>query len=93
MLASEKPSASPKLFSERIISHHQAGGLHLYLENEICSEMNFEEIVGKSSALSSVLKHIETVAPTESTVLIYGETLPRSAPAHLSGLRAATSRA
>lgn len=46
----------------------------LYLEDEIRNEANFEEIVGKSHALHRVLKLVETVAPTESTVLIYGET-------------------
>ena len=46
----------------------------LYLEEEIRSEMNFAEIVGKSSTLRKVLKRVETVAPTDSTVLIYGET-------------------
>ena len=46
----------------------------LYLEDEIRSEYNFEEIVGESSALKRVLKHVETVAPTDSTVLILGET-------------------
>jgi formate hydrogenlyase transcriptional activator len=46
----------------------------LYLEDEIRSERNFEEIVGHSAALRRVLKQIETVAPTDSTVLIYGET-------------------
>jgi len=46
----------------------------LYLEDEIRSEMNFDEIVGKSAALRHVLKQVETVAPTGSTVLIYGET-------------------
>jgi formate hydrogenlyase transcriptional activator len=46
----------------------------LYLEDEIRSEMNFEDIVGKSAALRRVLQHVETVAPTDSTVLIYGET-------------------
>ncbi len=46
----------------------------VYLEDEIRSELNFEEIVGRSSALRSVLQDIETVAPTDSTVLIYGET-------------------
>jgi formate hydrogenlyase transcriptional activator len=34
----------------------------------------FEEIVGKSSALQKVLKELETVGPTDSTVIIYGET-------------------
>ncbi len=46
----------------------------LYLEGEIRSELKFEEIVGKSAALRRVLQEIETVAPTDSTVLIYGET-------------------
>jgi formate hydrogenlyase transcriptional activator len=46
----------------------------LYLENEIRSELNFEEIVGKSEALRRVLTLVETVAPTDSTVLIYGDT-------------------
>ena len=46
----------------------------LYLQDEIRSELNFEEIIGKSSALRKVLQQVETVAPTDSTVLIYGET-------------------
>jgi len=46
----------------------------VYLEDEIRSELNFEEIVGRSASLRSVLQDIETVAPTDSTVLIYGET-------------------
>src|SRR5216117_4357785 len=48
----------------------------LYLEEEIRSEMNFAEIVGKSSALRKVLKQVETVATTDSTVLIYGRPAP-----------------
>ena len=46
----------------------------LYLEDEIRTEANFEEIVGKSQALHRVLKLVEKVAPTGSTVLICGET-------------------
>src|SRR3954467_9351319 len=46
----------------------------LYLEEEIRSDFNFAEIVGKSSALRKVLKQVETVATTDSTVLICGET-------------------
>jgi formate hydrogenlyase transcriptional activator len=46
----------------------------LYLEDEIRTEANFQEIVGKSQALHRVLKLAETVAPTGSTVLICGET-------------------
>jgi formate hydrogenlyase transcriptional activator len=46
----------------------------LYLEDEIRSEMNFTEIIGKSPSLRRVLKLVERVAPTDSTVLISGET-------------------
>ena len=46
----------------------------VYLEDEIRSELNFEEIIGKSEALRIVLQQVETVAPTDSTVLICGET-------------------
>ena len=45
-----------------------------YLEEEIRTEHNFDEIVGESAALRRVLKEVETVAPTDSTVLIRGET-------------------
>jgi formate hydrogenlyase transcriptional activator len=46
----------------------------VYLEEEIRTEHNFDEIVGESAALRRVLKEVETVAPTDSTVLIRGET-------------------
>jgi formate hydrogenlyase transcriptional activator len=46
----------------------------LYLEEEIRTEYNFEEIIGNSAALKRVLQDVETVAATDSTVLIYGET-------------------
>jgi formate hydrogenlyase transcriptional activator len=46
----------------------------LYLEEEIRSEMNFENIVGSSPALKHVLELVETVAPSDSTVLLLGET-------------------
>jgi formate hydrogenlyase transcriptional activator len=46
----------------------------LYLEDEIRSDHQFEEIIGRSSALGRVLREIQTVAPTDSTVLILGET-------------------
>src|SRR6266700_4443457 len=45
-----------------------------YLEEEIDLENRFEDIVGESSSLRQVLKQIETVAPTDATVLIQGET-------------------
>jgi formate hydrogenlyase transcriptional activator len=46
----------------------------LYLEDEIRTELNFAQIIGSSPALRRVLKQVETVAPTDSTVLIYGDT-------------------
>ena len=46
----------------------------LYLESEIRSEHNFDDIVGKSAALQKVLEQIAIVAPTDSTVLLHGET-------------------
>ena len=62
-------------------SYEQIGELNaqlarekLYLEDEIRSERLFEDIIGRSAALRRVLREIETVAPTDSTVLISGET-------------------
>jgi formate hydrogenlyase transcriptional activator len=46
----------------------------LYLEQEIRSEMDFEQIVGNSPALMRVLQLVETVGPSDSTVLLLGET-------------------
>lgn len=44
------------------------------LQDEIRTDHNFEEITGNSPALLAVLRKVEQVAPTDSTVLIYGET-------------------
>src|SRR5580700_5805577 len=46
----------------------------LYLEDEIRGEIDFEGIIGQSSVLRHVLKLVETVAPSDSTVLLLGET-------------------
>jgi formate hydrogenlyase transcriptional activator len=46
----------------------------VYLEEEARTDQNFGEIVGESAALRRVLKQVEAVAPTGSTVLILGET-------------------
>jgi formate hydrogenlyase transcriptional activator len=46
----------------------------VYLEDEILTDHQFEEIIGSSKSLMSILKQVETVAPTDSTVLIFGET-------------------
>jgi len=47
---------------------------NVYLREELRTEHNFEEIVGNSPALLKVLHAVDQVAPTDSTVLIYGET-------------------
>jgi formate hydrogenlyase transcriptional activator len=46
----------------------------LYLQEEIRTEYNFEEIIGHGPTLMRALQDVETVAPTDSTVLIFGET-------------------
>jgi formate hydrogenlyase transcriptional activator len=54
-----------------------AGGLgdqQFYVEPEISPEYCFEGIVGKSTALQKVLEQVAIVAPTDSTVLLHGET-------------------
>ncbi|HEX5834471.1 MAG TPA: sigma 54-interacting transcriptional regulator [Pyrinomonadaceae bacterium] len=47
---------------------------NVYLQEEIRTEHNFEEIVGDSPALLALLRRVDQVAPTDSSVLIYGET-------------------
>ena len=61
-------------YAEMVELKEQLSKEKLYLESEIRSEQGFEEIIGRSSAIRGVLRDIETVAPTDSTVLIYGET-------------------
>jgi len=56
-------SLKDKLAAERI-----------YLRDEVRTDRNFEDVVGQSAALRRVLRSVETVAPTDSTVLICGET-------------------
>jgi formate hydrogenlyase transcriptional activator len=53
---------------ERLVAHN------LYLQEEIKVSHNFEELIGSSASLKKVLSNVERVAPTESTVLITGET-------------------
>ena len=66
---------------ENALAFQQIGALNerlqrenVYLEEEVRAEHNFGDIVGESAALRRVLKEVETVAPTDSTVLICGET-------------------
>ncbi|PYX08465.1 MAG: Fis family transcriptional regulator [Acidobacteria bacterium] len=46
----------------------------LYLEDEIRTELHFEEIVGESAPLKRVLSQAKTVAPSDATTLVLGET-------------------
>src|ERR1700756_54540 len=66
---------------ENALAYHEISQLKdklaqekLYLEEEIRSEMNFEHIIGNSATLKHVLQLVETVAPSDSTVLLLGET-------------------
>ena len=45
-----------------------------YLEEEVRTDRNFDRIVGETGALRTLLTKVETVAPTDSTVLVWGET-------------------
>ena len=47
---------------------------NLYLREEIRLEHNFEELIGESQSIKALFRHIEQVAPTDSTVLIRGDT-------------------
>lgn len=47
---------------------------NVYLQEEIKGNHNFEELIGSSTTLKKVLKAVERVAPTDSTVLVTGET-------------------
>jgi formate hydrogenlyase transcriptional activator len=47
---------------------------NIYLREEILGDHNFEEIVGSSAAINAVLHTVDRVAPTDTTVLILGET-------------------
>jgi len=63
--------------TERVLMEQEKARLeaqNTYLREEIRTEHNFTEIVGNSAELRSVLKQVEQVAHTDSTVLILGET-------------------
>ena len=63
-----EPTARSRKLTEKLASEK------LYLEEEIRTELNFEEIVGDSPALKRVLSQAKTVAPSDATVLILGDT-------------------
>ena len=63
--------------TDRVLAEAERTRLHqqnLYLQEELKSVHNFEELVGRSPALMAVLEKVSRVAPTDATVLIYGET-------------------
>jgi PAS domain S-box-containing protein len=63
--------------TQRVLMEREKARLeqqNLYLQEEIKQAHNFEEIVGRSPALLSVLANVARVAPTDSSVLICGET-------------------
>jgi PAS domain S-box-containing protein len=63
--------------TDRVLAEQERNRLrlqNLYLREEIKSECNFEEIIGGSAALRDMLAKVAQVAPTDSTVLILGET-------------------
>ncbi len=63
-----------QLFAEVTQLRDRLQAENVYLVEEMKSQHGFEEIVGTSSALKKVLAKVEQVAPTETTVLITGET-------------------
>jgi formate hydrogenlyase transcriptional activator len=66
--------SAPDMGTQNQLAELNGPSQRLYLEGEIRRDLNFDEIVGKSAALRLLLNQVQTVAPTESTVLIYGET-------------------
>jgi PAS domain S-box-containing protein len=63
--------------TERVLMEQEKARLqqqNQYLQEEIQSVHNFEEIIGRSAALQRVLDNVRSVAPTDATVLLHGET-------------------
>lgn len=63
--------------TEQVLAEQENARLqaqNVYLQEEIKLTHNFQELIGSSSSLKKVLKNVERVAPTDSTVLITGET-------------------
>lgn len=63
-----------QLFGEVEKLQKQLEAENVYLQEEIKTEHNFEEIIGQTKAIRKVNRNIETVAPTDANVLILGET-------------------
>lgn len=63
-----------RLENELFLAKERLREEKLYLEREINTELGFQEIIGNSEALRSVLENVATVASTDATVLLLGET-------------------
>ena len=61
-------------YGELSESHERLVSEKSYLEDQLRTDFSFGDIVGKSTGLRSVLQQVDAVAPTDSTVLILGET-------------------
>ena len=74
--ATTLPSTIPMKKTAAVSEPLPAPNLDFYqlLEDETQEEHGFDEIVGRSAVLRAVLREVEIVSPTDSTVLIYGET-------------------
>jgi formate hydrogenlyase transcriptional activator len=63
--------------TDRVLAEREKARLqqqNAYLQEEIKAAVNFDEIVGRSPALSAVLDHVRAVSPTDASVLVTGET-------------------
>jgi PAS domain S-box-containing protein len=63
--------------TDRVLAEAERARLqqqNLYLQDEIKASHNFEELIGQSPALQAVLDKVRSVAPTDASVLITGET-------------------
>jgi formate hydrogenlyase transcriptional activator len=67
-------TGNPSGFQSPTHTHRERNLEPKYLEEQVRPEDKFEEIIGRSASLQAVLDQVKIVAPTNSTVLILGET-------------------
>ena len=63
-----------KIVAAGFLNRNEIEDQQLHVEVETTSEHCFEDIIGKSPAIQRVLEQVAIVAPTDSTVLLHGET-------------------
>ncbi len=66
--------SNARLFAEVSHLRDRLQAENVYLHEEIKTQQGFEDLVGRSPALTAVLRKVEQVAPTDTSVLILGET-------------------